>query len=230
MRIIYRVIRVIRRTVKKASRLRQFKKEGLVYIPPNFIFFPELSKHSTVIDVGCGYEADFSIAMIERYGAKTFAVDPTLKHRSALIKLRGKYKGRFEHLPFCISASDGALVFFESKTNESGSIMQDHHNRIRDETKSYEVTSMTLRSLLKHIGLDSVDILKLDIEGAEYDLLGKINIVDICPFRQIFVEFHHHALLHHSESETRRLVDKICGLGFKSYSLDDHNYLFRRIG
>ena len=229
MRFIYRVNRVIRRNVKKASRLRQFKKEGLVYIPPNFIFFPELSSHSTVIDVGCSFEADFSIAMIEHHGAKAFAVDPTLKHRPALIKLCEKYKGRFEHLPFCISALDGVLVFYESKTNESGSIMPDHRNMLQDETISYEVTSMTLRSLLKHIGLDSVDILKLDIEGAEYDLLGKIKKVDILPFKQIFVEFHHHALPHHSESDTRRLVDKICDFGFKSYSLDDHNYLFIRI-
>ena len=230
MRFIQRVDRVIRRTFKKAWRLQQFKRRRIEYFPPNFLFFPELNKNSTVIDVGSSYEADFSLYMIERYGAKAFAVDPTLKHRPALNKLSEKYNGRFEHISCCISASDGVLVFFESKTNESGSIMTDHHNMIRDETISYEVNAMTLRSLLNHIGLDSVDMLKLDIEGAEYDLLDKINKEDILPFRQIFVEFHHHAVQRFTEVDTRRLVNKICDFGYRSHTIDDHNYLFRRIG
>ena len=84
------------------------------------------------------------------------------------------------------------MTFYESTTNESGSILPDHVNAIRDEVTSYEVRTLTPIALLDHLGLDSADILKLDIEGAEYELLQSISADELVPFRQIFIEFHHH--------------------------------------
>ncbi len=226
-----RVDRVIRRNVKKFVRLQQFKRKGIEYCPPNFIFSPEKWKKDhvpVVIDVGCGYKAELSVMMIERYGAKVFAVDPTLKHRPALANLCDKYKSRFCHIPFAISTSDGTQTFFESKINESGSIMPDHVNIVNDETISYEVKVLTPLSLLAHVGIDSADMLKLDIEGAEYDLLENLSGNQLLPFGSIFIEFHHHAVSRYCEADTTRLVDKLCGFGLKAFSLDDHNYLFVR--
>ena len=230
MQFLMRVNRVIRRTIKKTWRLQQFKRRGIKYVPPNFIFFPDLTPSSTVIDAGCGYEADFSVAMIEGYGAKAIAVDPTLKHRPALKKLTEKYKGRFEHLPFAISISNGTLNFHEPKTYESGSIFSDHGNMKRDDFSIYEVTAINLKSLLDHIDIDQIDILKLDIEGAEYEFLEEIARDDLLAFKQLFIEFHHHAVKRYTQTDTRRLTEKVCGYGFESYSLDDHNYLFSRVG
>ena len=78
-----RVNRVIRRTLRKAVRLQQFKKKGIEYCPPNFIYFPNKwykDQVPIVIDIGCGSKAELSVMMIERWGAKVFAVDPTMKH------------------------------------------------------------------------------------------------------------------------------------------------------
>lgn len=167
--------------------------------------------------------------MIERYDAKCIAVDPTLKHKSALDHFVQKYKDRFIHVPFAVCADNGVLTFFQSNVNESGSIMTDHVNVVSDDGISYEVRGITPVSLLHYLGLDSADILKLDIEGAEYELLEGIGKRELIPFEQVFVEFHHHAVERYTETDTRKAVEKICGFGFESYSLDDHNYLFRRI-
>ena len=156
--------------------------------------------------------------MIEQYGARAIAVDPTVKHRSALAKLADRYPDRFQHMPFAISAHNSTATFFESRTNESGSILPDHVNAMRDKLTRYEVTTVTPAALLKHLGLDSADILKLDIEGAEYELLRNIRDQDLAPFRQIFVEFHHHAVQRYSLLDTRRLVQRICDFGYDSYS------------
>ena len=187
-----------------------------------------ITSNGIVIDVGCSYKAEFSVAMIERYGARAIAVDPTLKHRSALAKLADRYPDRFQHVPFAISAHNSTTTFFESSTNESGSIMPDHVNAVRDELTRYEVTTVTPTALLKHLGLDSADILKLDIEGAEYELLRNIREDDLVSFPQIFIEFHHHAVERYSQADTRMLVNKVCGFGYRAYSFDDHNYLFAR--
>jgi len=167
--------------------------------------------------------------LIERYGAICFGVDPTEKHKPALSDLVRKHKDHFVHIPYAVCAENGTLNFFESKVNESGSIMPDHVNVIQDEGISYPIKCLTPKSLLDYLGLDSADILKLDIEGAEYELLETLCLHELLYFKQIFIEFHHHAVESYTFSDTLENVNSICSLGFESFSLDNHNYLFRRL-
>ncbi len=231
MHYIRRGFRAAHRILLKTVRRIWFRTKGIRYIPPDFIFFiyPEAKKHLTVIDVGCGSVAEFSTNMIERYNAKCYCVDPTLKHKPALSDLARKYGDRFTHIPFAVCANDGMLTFFQSNVNESGSVMTDHINVVHDEGISYEVRGITPISLLNYLELESVDILKLDIEGAEYELLEKLDRKELIPFEQIFIEFHHHAIERYTEKDTLKIVQKICKFGFENYSLNNHNYLFNRI-
>jgi FkbM family methyltransferase len=228
MNVARRAARRIGRELKKQVRLRQARREGLVYVEPNFVYRPDLSPESLVIDAGCSYEADFSLFLMRRHGVRAFGVDPTRKHRPALSDLERRYPGRFVHVPCAIAADDGLLTFHESRVNESGSLLDDHVNVIQDEITSYDVEALTLASLFERLALTRVDMLKLDLEGAEYSVLESANDRQLQPVSQLFVEFHHHAVSHYTELDTRRAVRHICGLGFKAFSLDDHNYLFYR--
>jgi FkbM family methyltransferase len=228
MSLIARITRRIRRDLKKHIRLRQARREGLVFVEPNFVYRPDLAAGAVVIDAGCSYEADFSVCLIRRHDVRAFGVDPTRKHSGALRQLERQYPGRFAHVPCAIAATDGTLTFHESRVNESGSLFADHVNVIHDETTSYDVEAVTLTTLLKRIGIELVEILKLDLEGAEYELFERMTADDLRPFRQVFVEFHHHAVNHFGDADTRRLVGRISGFGFRAFSLDDHNYLFYR--
>ena len=64
--------------------------------------------------------------------------------------------------PFCQGACGSQK---KVSINESGS-MPDHVNVVNDETISYEVKSLTPLSLPAHLGVDSVAMLELDIEGS----------------------------------------------------------------
>ena len=110
----------------------------------------------------------------------------------------------------------------------SGSLFTDHVNIVHDETTSYDVEAVTLGTLLKRVGVETVDLLKLDLEGAEYELFERMTAEELRPFKQLFVEFHHHAVSHFGDADTRRLVGRISGFGFRAFSVDDHNYLFYR--
>jgi FkbM family methyltransferase len=220
---------MVLRVAKKQARLRIAARKNIQYVPPNFIYSPTFSSASIVIDAGCSYQADFSVLMMERFGVRAFGIDPTRKHRPALQRLERQFGDRFVHLPIAIAATDGPITFHESRTNESGSIFTDHINVQSDETIAYEVESVSLRTLMERIHANTVDMLKLDLEGAEYDLLGSVTAADVAPFRQIFVEFHHHAVSHLSIADTMNAVSRICSFGFESFSLDDHNFLFRRL-
>ena len=228
MSLISRVMRRIGRDVKKYSRLRKARRQGLVFVEPNFVYRPDLSPDSVVIDAGCSYQADFSICLMQRHGVRAIGVDPTRKHQDALRRIEGQHPGRFSHVPWAIAATDGTLTFHESRVNESGSLFDDHVNVIRDDTTSYDVESVRLGTLVARLGLGAVDILKLDLEGAEYELFEHMTADELRPFKQVFVEFHHHAVSHFRDADTRRLVARISGFGFRAFSLDDHNYLFCR--
>jgi FkbM family methyltransferase len=229
MSVVGRATRRVGRDLKKFARLRQARRAGLVYVPPNFLYRPDLSPQSVVIDGGCSYEADFSVSLMRRHGVRAFGVDPTRKHGEALRRLESEHPGRFVHVPCAIAAADGVLTFHESRVNESGSLLNDHVNVLQDETTSYDVEAVTLRSLLARLGVETVDILKLDLEGAEYELFSGMTSNDLQPFKQVFVEFHHHAVSHFGDADTRRIVALISGFGFHAFSLDDHNYLFCRV-
>jgi FkbM family methyltransferase len=222
------VARRIGRDSKKYLRLRQAHRAGLVFIEPNFVYRPDFTTESVVIDAGCSYQADFSLCLMKRYGVRAIGVDPTRKHQDALRRIEVEHPGRFSHVPWAIAATDGTLTFHESRVNESGSLFDDHVNVLHDQTTRYDVEAVTLGTLVSRLGLRRVEILKLDLEGAEYELLERLTLHDLEPFRQLFVEFHHHAVAHVDEADTRRLVKRVADFGFRTFSVDDHNYLFYR--
>ena len=228
MNIVARAAGRLRRDLKKYARLREARRKGLVYVEPNFVYRPDLSAASVVIDGGCSYQADFSVYLMRRHGVRAFGVDPTRKHGQALRELETQHPGRFVYVPCAIAAADGDLTFTESQTNESGSLLQDHVNVMQDKTTSYHVKALTLGSLLEHVGVDAVDILKLDLEGAEYELLDGTTAEQLKPFKQVFVEFHHHAVSRFGKADTQRIVRRLSNFGLNAFSLDDHNYLFYR--
>lgn len=198
---------------------------GIRFFKPNYIFQDRFDDQSVVADVGCGHEAEFSRYMVLKYGLKAYGVDPTRKHAPALGEMVKELDGKFIHLPLAVSAANGSLTFHESKENESGSILQKHINVQQDTVSSYEVETVTPRELVRRMGVEQVEFIKLDLEGAEFDLLSSVSADDLAPFQQIFIEFHDHCT-EYTRKDARRIVKRIKGMGYRAISLDLHNYLF----
>lgn len=199
---------------------------GIVSAKPNYIFRNWFDSSSTIIDVGCGYEAEFSVSMIARYNLKAFAVDPTKKHAPYLQEIEKKEKGKFKHLALAVAPENGRIIFNESVSHESGSVLTEHVNIRQDEIRSYEVECVNLKGLVDKTGLQKIDLLKLDIEGLEYNLLSRVSEDDLKPFRQIFVEFHHKTVPPYSRRHSKEIVKHICSKGFSAFTADGRNYLF----
>ena len=228
MNILNRTLRKGYRVTRKLLPFIKMKIIGIQYYAPNYVYFEKFNELSVIIDVGCGHEAEFSKHLIEKHNLQAFGVDPTIKHTPFLKILEETTKGKFHHLALAVTQKDGFITFHESRQNESGSILSEHNNMQNDEIRTYNVESVNLRELVRRIGTTPIDFIKLDLEGAEYELLNEISDEDIKPFKQIFIEFHHHCT-NHTTQETMQLVRDICSKGFKVFTLDHHNYLFYKL-
>jgi FkbM family methyltransferase len=78
------------------------------------------------------------------------------------------------------------------------------------ETREIEVEVISLGALLELAGCESVDLLKVDIEGSEWDVLGTLGASEARRIGQISVEFHDFldpALRHRTEQCIHRLEE-----------------------
>ena len=223
---------MLKRVVNKIIRNKDFllgKRKaaqlGITFEKPNYIFKDVFDEKSIVIDVGCADDPDLSVFFMKQFDCFAYAVDPTRKHFAALKAVSDRNK-KFQHLPYAVADCDQQLTFYESKENASGSLLQSHSNVQNDSIISYEVEAVTISKLLERIGVDRIDFLKLDLEGAEYSLLEKINSHDLVNVDQLFVEFHHHAIPDKTFKDTLALVKKIADFGYEDFTLDKANYLF----
>jgi len=218
------------RMLRENIGIRRAKKLKISYFPPNYIYVERINSHSVVVDVGCADDPDFSIYILNKYGCKCYGVDPTRKHFKALKKVESDFKGRFVHLPYAVANKSGKLFFHESQNNVSGSILDGHTNIKNDQITSYEVESINIMELKQIVAGNEgkIDFLKLDLEGAEYNLLANIKPKDFDYIDQIFIEFHHHCIDGISPKDTKNYVLKIKDFGFNVFSIDQHNFLFYR--
>lgn len=230
MNILIRIKSFLLRNIIKNIQIKKARKLGICYSPPNYIYLEKLNSNSIVVDVGCADDPDFSIYVIKKYNCKCYGVDPTRKHFKALKKVEADFKGKFIHLPYAVTNDSGKLIFHESSSNASGSILESHVNVKKDEITSYEVDSINIIELKRMVAGDGgkIDFMKLDLEGAEYNLLANTQPKDFENIDQLFVEFHHHCIDGISQNDTNILVKKITNIGYNVFSIDKHNYLFYR--
>jgi FkbM family methyltransferase len=140
-----------------------------------------LSVDSVVYSAGVGEDVTFDLALIEKVGCKVWAFDPTPRSLAYTADLRNP---NFVHLPYALWASDTSRQFFvpADQAYVSHSLVN-----LQGTDTSIEVSCRSLGSVMQELGHDRIDLLKLDIEGAEYEVLRSMG--SIRP-RVLCVEFH----------------------------------------
>lgn len=196
-------------------------------IGPSYFIRKTIDASSVVIDCGLGNDADFSDEIITRYDSQCHGVDPTRKHQEALAAVVSRHTNRLHLYPIALAGTTGSVTFREAVDQISGSVFDSHVNA--GHAISYTVPSKTLEDLIEHIGVARIDILKLDIEGSEYEVLASIGDDRLRSIGQLIVEFHHHCVGAFTSDDTKRAIGRLTALGFRSYSADGINFLFFRL-
>jgi len=145
-----------------------------------------LHRGSVAYSFGIGKDITFDLELIRRFGVTVHAFDPTPE---SIDWLRGQ-KLPVEFVPhaYGLAAHDGTARFHPPENPQHVSHSMVHRGRPR--APSIEAPVHRLGTITAMLGHTRIDLLKMDIEGAEYealeDLLRSGNHVP-----QLLVEFHH---------------------------------------
>lgn len=130
---------------------------------------------STVIDAGIGTDSSFSQELLQVKRVNVIAIDPT---SDAKEYLKGSMPPRMVFLPFAVSTANRPVKMFV-KPNGSHSMCKSMPGVTN---QLYYVPGISLRSLIE---TNNVSLVKLDIEGTEFDVYR-----DCFGVRQVAIEFH----------------------------------------
>lgn len=188
-----------------------------------------LKKTTVIASFGLGEDVSFEDAVAARFGCRVVGFDPT--PRSIQYLKSRKSAATITHLPFALACTDGFIKFYappdDAADQVSASSVASYGTCART---SFEVPCRTLPSALAEAGVSSIDVLKLDVEGAEYAVLDSAAERGwLAGVQQILVEFHHFLPGLHAD-QTREAISLLRNLGFVIawVGRTNHEYLFLR--
>lgn len=134
-----------------------------------------IDANSIVYSVGIGEDASFDLALAEQTGCTVHAFDPTPR---ALKYLEHLNSPAIVTHPYGIWAQDGTIPLFLPENTEHVSLSVVDRFATG---QSFDLPVRTLASAMAECGHSRIDLLKMDIEGAEAEVLDQMLETDIRP-------------------------------------------------
>jgi FkbM family methyltransferase len=124
----------------------------------------DLSPDAVVLDVG-GYEGQWASDIVARYGCRVHVFEPVPQYALRIAR-------RFERNPLITVHQFGMSVRNE---HTHASLAADSTSHVRNSAGEDVVIELrAASSVFRDLDLDRVDLMKLNIEGAEYELLDHL--------------------------------------------------------
>jgi FkbM family methyltransferase len=140
----------------------------------------ELDENSIVLDIG-GYKGEFARDIFCKYQSHIFLFEP-IPDFFNIASNRFLKNSKVQTYNFGLSNKTCKALI---NVNDNAS------STIKAGEKNLEISLMSTVDFIKEKNLTSIDLIKINIEGGEYDLLESIlKYGDIKLFRNIQVQFH----------------------------------------
>ena len=149
-----------------------------------------INEKSRILSLGVGNDIRFDTEMVKRFSCQVHAFDPTPKWITWIKTL--ELPSQFHFYPYAICNYDGSMKMFPRvpKKGKRSNTMLTLVNEGLEENEGIDVEVKKVATVLKELDIDRIDILKMDIEAAEYEVISDI-LQDKVSVYQIIVEFHH---------------------------------------
>ncbi len=217
-------------------------KYGGWYIPKSFNI-----DHTTICySAGAGEDISFDVELVERYRCKINIVDPTpraIQHFENLknatlhniqfsinnsstefYSIKASSMDLIKFIPYGISSSNSRQKFYLPKNSAHVSCSTVN---LQNTSEYFEANCFTLYELMKANNDEKINLLKIDIEGAEYSVIENIVQENLLP-DLLLVEFDelHTPKDASANSRVRNCIDMILDSGMKCVYVDGCNAVF----
>lgn len=184
---------------------------GGFYLNPNLI-----NEHSVAYSFGIGEDISFDLELIKMHQCRVFGFDPTPKSIN-WCKKQDLPEG-FQFYDFGIAEKTGTAAFYlpNNKEHVSGSMV--FQNNLSQKNK-VEVKMKSFSDILEMLNHQKIDVLKMDIEGSEYDVIESILASDI-EIDQIAIEFHER-FFENGKEKSKQFLEKMKSFGYEIFGISD---------
>jgi len=156
-----------------------------------WVVVPEvIHENDIVYSLGVGDYIAFELDIIERKKVQIFAFDPTPYSVQWINKQA--LPSTFHFFPWAAAGKDGTFFLYPriKRRSKRSEVMYTFHKQEERRKDGVSVDALTIESMAKKLGHQKIDILKIDIEGAEYEVLDSMLSSALRP-KLLLVEFHH---------------------------------------
>jgi FkbM family methyltransferase len=185
-------------------------------------FHPDnLTSKSVVYSGGVGRDISFEHGLVEKFGCSVVLLDPSPTGRETMALPLNQIP-QFKFIPVGLAGCCKTLKLAPPIYPGEGSWFKSE-----GEGNTIEVPCEDLATLMEQNGHRQIDLLKIDIEGAEYEVLYDL-LKRRLPVNQVLVEFHHGILPGIKRRDTVRAILKMAAAGYKLLDQSGSNHTFLR--
>lgn len=174
-----------------------------------------LTKDSIVYSFGIGTDISFDLAMLAHYGTKVYGFDPTPGSQTYVVN--SSPPADFVFYPYGIASNDKQEKFYVPANPD---FISHSKTPTTPESPFIMVEMKKLSTIMKELNHDKVDVLKMDIEGFEYEVIKNI-LEENLDVKQILVEFHHGMYAHIGLAETNQTVALLRKAGYQIFHISN---------
>jgi FkbM family methyltransferase len=173
-----------------------------------------LNANSVIYSFGVGNDISFDLAAIKHFGLQVHGFDPS-PHVPAWIASQ-ELPPNYTFHTYGLGAHDGEASFFAPAGGGMYSMRE-----MRGSCNEKEITLFvySLANIVQSLGTRCIDVLKIDIEGTEYEILPSIIGCPV-PVKQLLIEFHHRIGVA-SLNDTVNAVQCLRAAGFQLFHVSE---------
>ena len=145
-----------------------------------------LNQESVVFDLG-GYQGWFAESINNKFGSKVYVFEPSI---SLYENMNKKFKNNLDIELFNYGLSDVSGEFEFLNANEGSCIAEYGNDSVSNNIEIVNIKAFS--ETYESIGIDTIDLLKINVEGAEYPIMSDIFKNNLqCKIKNFQIQFHH---------------------------------------